>query len=1207
MPARSIVLFLAVACGSLRAQVPARPPAGQSPRQADSIYALRVDPADYPGQDWVMLLDDGVVRLERDGRSTYTLRQVVQILTADGVEDWGEQSLWYTPERERARINWMRVLDRDGKILRDGPAHQQESAPQVEPGAPVYSDRRAIQATAGGLAPGTLIDYSFTREIVRPWLTGDVLYRWYLNGLSPIRRSRFTLDTPGDLEVRVVETNLRAAATDTIAGGRRIRTWAVADIPAVEDEQFAGTPNDVVAKISVAGNLSWHDVAAWYDSVLADRYVLTPEVVAALADQLRGAATLDDSLRAAYRWVAQDFRYVSLSLGDGGYVPRLPQEVYQTRFGDCKDKAVLFVSLARRLGVDAYPVLAYTDGSVDSLLPTLKQFDHVIAAVMRGGRIEYVDATSPLRPYGELPAALQHDVGLALAGDRAGLVVLPATPSDHNRYEEEVVGSLGVDGRFVGRVTVSARGTEQYELRARFADIDAQDAKARDETLRRYALSVYESAVVDSARYSDGRDLREPPSVTVWFTATTVVARAGGKYYFNLPLSSFSSARALSRLEAAGPRRFPIDVAQVNSPSVYRSAVEFHLPEGWKAHLPDAVSVAGTFGYYRAEYRQVGRTFQAVREMGGRRGLEPPDSVAALRAWMRSVAADRAAMIVLDRGTGPELVADTTAGSSPVAGALPEVMLRPADLSGETKVSNEGSALGGNDFLLSFATAVPLESYQRVFGPEQVVFTVGSSRMVALEATAAAFHTGAEASRPLDVLGLFDLRAFMDMYFRSQLGAEQASLGAVRPIPLDGIGDRASGWVLELVTPLATFETAIALAVRGRVGTAVMAVGPQGLQDGDLAGLLRRMDERVREHDGYLTDIPPDSAGDSGSSVADSALAANTDVPLNAIPYHPPDTTRTTVSQASFARRQGWPTYMVSVEGRGFTFPLGTGAAVNATMRVTLHDTDAQALKEVVATERRDRKELVGSLLDLSQFGSMREEFVGGEANTISTVTPPAFGARAFAVAARLRGMLRMDLDAIVFARGRLSAMVILTWPPGASDTSAIAAIAREMERRMRQVRSGAGETAPSAALVDAVRRVVDAEFVVDSLVDARDFDGVFRTIERAHLPRAPVGFQASTWNSVCWYGSLYGQAAKAMAACEAAVAPDTTDLSYRDSRGLARALVGDLDGSRDDFVYVVAHAAQGEFLDQRAAWLDALRAGKNPFTPEVLEALKRD
>ncbi|NIM49704.1 MAG: hypothetical protein GTN62_05610 [Gemmatimonadales bacterium] len=100
--------------------------------------------------------------------------------------------------------------------------------------------------------------------------------------------------------------------------------------------------------------------------------------------------------------------------------------------------------------------------------------------------------------------------------------------------------------------------------------------------------------------------------------------------------------------------------------------------------------------------------------------------------------------------------------------------------------------------------------------------------------------------------------------------------------------------------------------------------------------------------------------------------------------------------------------------------------------------------------------------------------------------------------------------------------------------------------------------------------------------------------------------WSAWLWNNLCWWGSLWGHAADVMTACDRAVALIPDDGGNRDSRGLARALTGDLDGAIVDFEAFVAWTPDDEDRAQRQGWIDTLRAGENPFTPEVLEALRK-
>jgi tetratricopeptide (TPR) repeat protein len=98
----------------------------------------------------------------------------------------------------------------------------------------------------------------------------------------------------------------------------------------------------------------------------------------------------------------------------------------------------------------------------------------------------------------------------------------------------------------------------------------------------------------------------------------------------------------------------------------------------------------------------------------------------------------------------------------------------------------------------------------------------------------------------------------------------------------------------------------------------------------------------------------------------------------------------------------------------------------------------------------------------------------------------------------------------------------------------------------------------------------------------------------------------AEAWNSLCWFGSLHRQAANpnVMAGCEKAVELEPENGGCRDSRGLARALTGNIEGAIEDFQAYIAWINNEEQKLQRQRWIDVLLAGENPFTPEEIETL---
>ncbi|MEQ8385627.1 MAG: caspase family protein [Coleofasciculus sp. A1-SPW-01] len=100
------------------------------------------------------------------------------------------------------------------------------------------------------------------------------------------------------------------------------------------------------------------------------------------------------------------------------------------------------------------------------------------------------------------------------------------------------------------------------------------------------------------------------------------------------------------------------------------------------------------------------------------------------------------------------------------------------------------------------------------------------------------------------------------------------------------------------------------------------------------------------------------------------------------------------------------------------------------------------------------------------------------------------------------------------------------------------------------------------------------------------------------------LAISAYSWNQICWFGSLQQQATQVMDACEKAVTLAPENGVFRKSRGIARALTGDTVGAIEDFQIFIESIDNNEYKKQPQRWIDQLRAGKNPFTPDEFERL---
>ena len=648
----SICLFVVLA-SSASAQAPLITPNGDPSVRSDTIYKLAVNPADHPQEGIVWLLDDGVVRYEADGRETRTYRKVIQILRQEVAEQLSEQSFSYSPGHERLTINWIRVVKPNGDVISSAPTQVQESDVPATMGDPVYSDRKVKRVSLTGLAAGTILDYSVTTEELKPFLPGDFYNSWLVNPEMTIMRSRYIVDAPAKLDLRIREKNLAFARQVKAVGDRKVYTWATANIPRIRGERFAADSNGVRTTIEVGSSTTWDRIAAWYAGNAKDRYAITPAVAAKLAEAVNRSATREDSIRAIHRWIAQDIRYVSIALGMGGYQPRTPDAVVETGYGDCKDKATLFVAALARMGVTAYPVLLNSRGGVRRELPTIEQLNHAIAAIKRGSTYQFVDLTAALTPFGQLPYDEQGEFGLVVHPDGTSEeVTLPADLDNKNSTSMRIVGTLSEDGIFNGTYEEEDTGAGQYFLRSVFEN--PLDSSARADIPKRMVGRFFQGADADSLQAFNGKDLSAPARMMFRIHNAKAVEHLGDTDIFTIPLGGMGRfATTASELEKEPARKFPIDARRVLGIGTRNTEFRITLPAGWKAKLPQGVTASSPFGSYRSEYTQEGRVMRISHVLTGAKGILPPERMPDLIAWFRQIGKDDAKFILLEKSAAP--------------------------------------------------------------------------------------------------------------------------------------------------------------------------------------------------------------------------------------------------------------------------------------------------------------------------------------------------------------------------------------------------------------------------------------------------------------------------------------------------------------------------------------------------------------------------
>lgn len=612
---------------------------------SDSIVKLALDPSVQQSTALTTLLDELEFRVEADGRSTRRRRQVFWMRTDAAAKSRAEQSFTFSPRHQTFTLNWVRVLKRSGEVISDKPAQEQESNVPAGMQNPVYQDQNVRRISVGGITAGTILDISWTVEERRPLRERDFFETRFVNSPVDVVRFRYVLDAPESLQPHLHETNVNIKRTESVANGRRTTVWAANNLPHVVGEPFFADSNDVIQSIVVSAPGTWNDVAQWYHYWSWSQYSLTGEEAQRVDSIVHasGAQSQVDTIRALHRWIAQDVRYVSIALGIGGYQPRLPAETMIKGFGDCKDKATLFIAAARRYRIEANPVLLASNGRVERNAPSVFQFDHEIAAVKVGSAWTYTDLTAEAIPFGMLPNSYQGGTGLMVTPTGNGeLITFPLSSIDANTSEVRITGELQADGQIVLRVDDHGEGLPSLVTRQSF--YSPMDSTARAGAMRAIGSVYFKDGSADSLRAFNGKDLSAEVRISFRVQAVNALRTVGTMKLLTTPVTMRGPAanfgNLANNLAAAPPRRFPIDVSRIVGPYTSTADFELTLPPGWVAELPKNVSASSIAGKYTSTYSQEGRVLRIRRMVQGARGTYSALRIAEVISWLRTISAD---------------------------------------------------------------------------------------------------------------------------------------------------------------------------------------------------------------------------------------------------------------------------------------------------------------------------------------------------------------------------------------------------------------------------------------------------------------------------------------------------------------------------------------------------------------------------------------
>jgi TPR repeat protein/transglutaminase-like putative cysteine protease len=278
-------------------------------------------------------------------------------------------------------------------------------------------------------------------------------------------------------------------------------------LEAVESEESIPSEYQPGRSLQMSEHRDWNSVAVWASSLFPPAPAST--ALQAVAAQLRKEATPAAQAGAALRWVQDEIRYFSVSVGENSHRPQAPDTVLKLRYGDCKDKSYLLVSLLNQLGIRARLVLlnAQAPKAMTKIIASPSWFDHVIVQMQLDGRDYYVDPTANGQklPLDKLTTVFAGASGLLVDPATQGLTLLPERSDVGPEYEHLdriTIGSFDGDAVLEARETY--RGGYAEAMRAGIPKLSSVEFSKS--MLERYESLYPGVTLIEPPRVEDDRE-----------------------------------------------------------------------------------------------------------------------------------------------------------------------------------------------------------------------------------------------------------------------------------------------------------------------------------------------------------------------------------------------------------------------------------------------------------------------------------------------------------------------------------------------------------------------------------------------------------------------------------------------------------------------------------------------------------------------------
>jgi len=367
-----------------------------------------------------------------EGRRSSRYRQLLtEVSSQQGLEEAAQWEVDFDPKYQKLILHHLAIQRQGVWQDRLGSAATSVIQRESDLSRRSYDEAQTFLAVLEDVRVGDSVRFAYTVEGFNPVLGDRYAGTFDLGWSRPVSERRLRLVTQEGSPLFFRIHGEGPEPKETILEGRRELSWRLLETKSVNYESEA--PYDWVTfpNVQVSQFATWAEVVTWGQSLYPPQKL--PTQLAAVAAEITARFPEDPGARliAASRWVQDEVRYFSVSLGPHSHAPHEVEQILQRRFGDCKDKTRLLITLLSGVGLEAWPALIDSSSrAVGRKHPSPFAFDHVVVVAQLEEEVVWIDATLELQG-GDASSLYFPAYGMALEL-RPGVTGLTPVPEDQS-------------------------------------------------------------------------------------------------------------------------------------------------------------------------------------------------------------------------------------------------------------------------------------------------------------------------------------------------------------------------------------------------------------------------------------------------------------------------------------------------------------------------------------------------------------------------------------------------------------------------------------------------------------------------------------------------------------------------------------------------------------------------------------------------------